>query len=300
MTQDGETPRDIPAEFPPQTGQLELPMAAWERLRRAREDAGKTVQQLAEETRIPRRMIETIESGDFSTLPKGPYAVGFARAMARALDLPDAPIAEEIRLQMRGGTQTVVYDAYEPVEPARIPSRVLAWTAALVAVAMIVGYGLWRGYGTDAVDMVGAAATTTTPNPAPADGARPAGPAPAPTNDAPLTVRASGDVWFGLNDETGRLVFERTLKAGETYIITAEQRGLTLRTGRPQNLRLVVGDRELPQLGPDDLLVRDVALTTAGLVARLREPTAAAAGTPRNADGATGGASPTPRPQTIY
>ena len=59
MTQDGETPVETPATDAQPTGQLELPMAAWERLRRAREDAGKTVPDLKVIEDVPRRLTGT-------------------------------------------------------------------------------------------------------------------------------------------------------------------------------------------------------------------------------------------------
>jgi cytoskeleton protein RodZ len=106
-------------------------------------------------------------------------------------------------------------------------------------------------------------------------------------------IRATGDVWFGLNDPaTGRLAFERTLRAGETYAVPEEQRGLLLRTGRAQNLRLVIGTRELPQLGNPDVLVRDIGLTSAALATRAA---GAAPGATTGAATAPAGATPAPQ-----
>ncbi len=277
MTDDESAPAPIQQ-------QLDLPVPAWERLRNAREAAGKTTQDLAEETRIPRRIIDAIETGNFGALPSGPYAVGFGRAIARAVGLPEAEIAEEIRNFSGRGSVRNESEIYEPVEASRLPPRMLAWTAAIIAIAMIVAFSIWRGYGSDATELAtntaapapGGEAATGTAAPANPGGAAPTS---VPADNAPLIVRASGEVWFGLNDANGRLVFERTLAAGESYALTPEQRGMSLRTGRPQHLRLVFGDRELPQLGEADTLVRDVALDTAGLATRL-----------------SGGAAPAPRP----
>lgn len=274
-------------DTPPVLQQLELPTTVWERLRRAREDAGKTTVEVAEETRIPRRMIEAIEAGDIAALPAGPYAVGFAKGIARALGLDEVAYADEVRALTSERSTFTPTEIYQPVEAGHIPSRTLAWTAAIVAVLMIIAYSIWRGYGSDPAEMAaqpGAEAAQTPGTPGSVASA-PAVTA-APLSDAaPLQIVAVSEVWFGLNDDTGRLVFERTLRAGERYAVPAEQRALTLRTGRPQALQLVVGDRTLPQLGPSDLLVKDVALDTAGLAARLAVPgtaaTPATAGPPR-------------------
>jgi cytoskeleton protein RodZ len=283
---------DIAPDTPPAVQQLELPTTVWERLRRAREDAGKSTVQIAEETRIPRRMIEAIEAGDIAALPTGPYAVGFAKGMARALGLDEVAYADEVRALTSERLTFTPTEIYQPVEAGHIPSRMLAWTAAIIALLLVIAYSIWRGYGSDPAEMATAAGAEAAQIPGTPDtSATAAAPATTPLNDsAPLQLVALSEVWFGLNDDTGRLVFYRTLRAGERYVVTPEQRGLTLRTIRPQALQLVVGDRTLPQLGPDDRLVKDVALDTAGLAARL-----AGSGTaPRVAATAGPAVAPTP------
>lgn len=242
------------------------PAHVGERLRIAREAAGLTVQQMAEQTRIPRRHVEAIEAADLAALPGGPYPVGFARALARTLGMDEVAAADDMRTLMAQYDRPAPYvpDLYQPTDSARIPPKALAWTAAAIAMALLIAYLLWRSFLGASPDLgVGAPATTVTA-PAQAQAA-----APAAAIAGALSVRASNDVWFGLNDASGRLVFERTLRGGESYVLTDEQRSLLLRTGRPQNLRLLVGTRELPQLGPDDVLVKDVALDARNITARL-------------------------------
>jgi cytoskeletal protein RodZ len=263
--------------------QQELPISVGDRLRQAREQAGLTTQEVADQTRIPRRHIEAIEGNRLSALPSGPYAVGFARAIARIVGFPEDEAASLMRSEMARGDHrhaSPMADQFEPVDSARIPPGRYAWTAAIIGLLLIGAYTVWRTMG-DAVPADESAANggTSTSTAQETASAAASGDAaePAAGLAGPLIVRASGDVWFGLNDPaTGRLVFERTLRAGENYAVTEEQRGLLLRTGRPQNLRLVVGNREVPQLGAADLLVRDVALTPTALAERAQANAAAA------------------------
>jgi cytoskeletal protein RodZ len=56
-------------------------------LRQAREAHGRTVDEIARQTRIHRRYLEAIEAGDASALPPGPYVPAFLREFARAVGL---------------------------------------------------------------------------------------------------------------------------------------------------------------------------------------------------------------------
>lgn len=248
-----------------------------EALRLARENKGMTLAEMADATRIPRRSIEAIEAGDYAALPAGPYGVGFGRAIARVVGMNEAQVAEGMRQQLALVRAPEIYTPaeFEPADANRLPPRLLVWTAVGIALALLAGYGLWIQQTRTAPERAAPAADVAAADGAPATAAAsPAAPAALPA-DAPVLVRASGDVWFGLNDANGRLVFERTLRAGEEYALTPEQRALTLRTGRAQNLRLVVGGRELPALGAPDVLVKDIGLDAASLTQRLSAPAAA-------------------------
>lgn len=255
-----------------------------ERLRFAREAMGKSLADIAAQTKVPLRLLEALDRGAVDELPVGPYASGFARSYARAVGLDENEVAEEVRARSKTQNAGIVsaLDHYEPADADRVPPTRLAWTAAVIAVLLIGGYILWRSLSGSPDVAVPVTETAANGSAAPAA----AGTAPIPVAaGAPVIVRASAEVWFGLNDATGRLAFERTLKAGESYAITPEQRAFTLRTGRPQSLRLVVGNRELPQLGPDDLLVKNVGLGAAALTARGNAPATAAAAAPAETQG---------------
>jgi len=54
----------------------------------ARKESGRSVDDIALETKIHRRYIEAIEAGDMNALPPGPYTKAFVREYARAVGLP--------------------------------------------------------------------------------------------------------------------------------------------------------------------------------------------------------------------
>ena len=125
------------------------PTTVGEELKSARARMGMSLSDLAAETRVPMRHLESIERSEFSALPGQTYTVGFVRSYARAVALDDIAIVNALRAELsRGGHER--YEAplqnYEPTDPARIPSKSLAWTATVVAVMVLAAYLVFRSY----------------------------------------------------------------------------------------------------------------------------------------------------------
>lgn len=267
-------------EVAPETGQVETTVGG--KLRAAREASGKSLVEIAAQTRVPLRMLDALERDAISELPPGPYAAGFARNFARAVGLNPQDIASEVLVFAQPVSTPSAYalDLFEPVATNRVPTRALAWTAAIIAVALFIAYMVWKSWLMipDASDERVATPVTTpaTPvNPA-AAATTAAGPAITVDPSTPVRIAASERVWFSLEDAQGRSQFDLTLEGGEFYTLRPAQRGLTLRTGRPQSLRILVGEARVPQLGANDALVSGVALDPASLMQRVNAPPVAA------------------------
>src|SRR5688572_17188163 len=108
-------------------------------LKAARVARGMSLEQVAAETRIPQRHLQTIESGDFSALPARTYAIGFARTYAKAVGLDDREVAELVRteLDMQESGPRHRAQGFEPGDPARVPSRALGWLSGLAVVLIL-------------------------------------------------------------------------------------------------------------------------------------------------------------------
>jgi cytoskeletal protein RodZ len=157
------------------------PMTVGEELKAARARMGMSLSDLAAETRVPMRHLESIERSEFSALPGHTYTVGFVRSYARALGLDDIEIVNALRAELSSGGHER-YEAplqnYEPTDPARVPSKTLAWTAAAVAALVLVAYLIFRSY---------ALAPTIAPQ-TPASA-----PTTVPTTNAPMPVPTVND-----------------------------------------------------------------------------------------------------------
>ncbi|AMU95617.1 XRE family transcriptional regulator [Sphingopyxis terrae subsp. terrae NBRC 15098] len=261
----------------PQQGELAITRTG-DRLRLAREAAGLSLADIATRTRVTQRHLQAIENSEFSELPGRTYVTGFARAYARALDLPEAEIAAELRRELDEDEYGArpLYEAYEPTDPARLPTARLTWTLVIVALLLVSAYGVWRFLSVEpdealiAAQNADADASEAPAAATPAAGTPKAGaPNAAVPANAPVVLTGLSEVWIGFDDATGKTENWRTLDAGETYEVPAayiEQ--FTLRTSRPQALKITVGGRDVGATGPADTLVKGISLKPADLVAR--------------------------------
>jgi transcriptional regulator with XRE-family HTH domain len=245
-----------------------------DRLRAAREARGLTLDEIASMTRVPTRHLQHIENGDWDSLPAVTYSVGFARAYASAVGLDGREIGSELRNQLGAPQSGAATAPYEPADPARVPPRSLAIIAAVIAVLLVAGYLLWRGSAVSEGDPQAEAAAVDTPiipqpqaMPAPA-GTRPAAPPPGAVT-GPVVLTASDDVWLRVSDG-GTTLVQKTLKAGESYQVPPTAQKPTLRVGRPDALRVAVGQTAIPQVGPSGQPIGNVSLLPADLAARLQ------------------------------
>lgn len=260
------------------------------RLRAAREAAGLTLTDIAGRTRVNARHLGAIERGDLADLPAAPYSVGFVKAYARAVGLDGAALGAEFRREWDlGGAPAAETVRYEPVDPTRLPSRMLAWTAALIALVIVVSYAVWRSgvmSGDTADRRAQAAAGTDAPRPAPPPAATATVP-PAPTPPVaaapatgPVLLTATQPAWIKVYERGGAVLFQGELTQGQTYEVPATAVDPLIRLGRAEALTVSVAGRPTAPLGPAGRTVKDVSLKAAALLARPAAPAAAPAATP--------------------
>lgn len=243
------------------------------KLRTAREAQGLSVQDVATRTRIAQRQLEAIERDDYSALPGIPYAVGFARAYARAVGLDEVAIAADVRHAVHNSDLgTSRYETFEPADPARVPSRVLAWTAAAIVIVLVAGFTIWRTQlltPPTQQEIAEGKADPAAAAPKPAVSAQPVVPA-----VQTVVFTANDDVWLRIYDEAGERLKDGLMKKGESFTLPATARNPMILTGRPQALTVTVGGKPIAPLGAPDRTISDVPVSAEALLARAA-PTAA-------------------------
>jgi len=228
--------------------------------------------EVAARTRIPLRHLQAIERGEHDGLPAMTYSVGFVKSYATMLGLDGQALSRAFREQM-GQERRAHFEpeAYEPVDPSRVPSRLLAMIALGVALLLGMGYLLLR-FESDSSDLAKLAADTPQENrPVAAKRPRPPSVAPSPQPaipTGPISIVADEDAWLKISERDGsQTYFLDVLKAGQSFSLPETAVDPILRTGRPQSIKLLIGATPLPPVAKPDTLVRDYSLKRDALLA---------------------------------
>lgn len=237
------------------------------RLKAGREKLGMSLADLAAKTRVPTRHLESIELSQFDALPGQTYTLGFARSYARAIDLDAVEIGNSLRAELaqsgHEGYQAPIQN-YEPADPARVPSKTLAWTAAGIAALLLAGYAIFRTMTFADVApspvkqvpqaIVSAPVTSNIGN--------------APINKGPVVLTATDNVWVKIYDADQKRLYEKEMVAGDSFTVPPQANRPMIVTGRPQALDLKVAGKAVAPLGPADVTIADVEISADKLLSR--------------------------------
>lgn len=246
--------------------QPELPTVG-ERLRAAREEKDLSLEDVAAQTRIPRRHLESIENAAWDDLPAPTYTIGFAKSYAGAVGLDRTEIGDQLREEMGGQRfSTNAADVFEPADPRRTMPRGLV-LGAIVAVVVLIAVMSWlnkRSLEEPTSADNAAVAQNTTPTSASAKPATPP-PAPAVVAQGPVVLTASAPVWLQVSEKGGPTLFSGTLQPNQTYIVPSTATAPVLKTGKPEALKVTVGTAVAPPVGPPATTIK-VSLLPADLM----------------------------------
>lgn len=258
----------------------ELPLEdVGQKLRRAREEKGLDLEQVAGETRISLRHLELIERGEFAELPARTYAIGFTRTYARVLGLDDEPLLDQLRAELSDGTErrASYTPSFEPGDPAKSPPPGVIWASVLAAIVLAAGayafYASRFAPGADPAlglpDSAPAAHQAGSAQQAEAGG-QDAGAAQLATStpdEVAFTALEDG-VWVSFYEAGGRRLEQKLMAAGERFVVPADARDPRIWTGRPDAFAITVGGQPVPKLAEDERVLRDIPITAEALRAR--------------------------------
>lgn len=250
-----------------------------DRLRAARTKAGLDLNDVATRTRVPLRHLQAIESGNYTALPAITYAVGFVKAYARTVGEDENQLASALRDELGEIRASAVYDApgYEDADPARMPSRMLAWTAAGLLALVAIGYGVWR------TEMVSdptpeSVVTTEEGNSSPDAGKAiptPSPPATVANASGQVTLTAREPVWVRIYDANEKVLFEKEMAKGERFDVPANANAPKIRTGRAELIDVTINGSAVAPLGAPERTIKDVGISAASLTSRASNTSAA-------------------------
>ena len=253
-------------------------------LAQARTKAKLDLAEVSARTRIPQRHLAAIEAGEYARLPSRTYAVGFSRTYARLLGLDERAVTEQVRLDLEAGDPQgpLRPDRFEPGDPARVPSRRLAWLSALAVVVLVAGaFTFYRTYFSPGLGPP----PLTAPTPTATQRATTSGsgsansvarvPGVAPRGPVVFTSLADG-TWVKFYDAAGKRLYEGQMARGQSFTVPGDAQGPQIWTGRPNAFAITVGGRPVAQLGDSEVVIRDVPVSAKALAARPPAPARAA------------------------
>lgn len=267
-------------------------------LRRERERRGDQLEYIAEYLRIRPSFLRALENSRYEEFPADAYVIGFLRSYAEFLGLNGKDAIDYYRHEMAGRRRKPTLAMPTPLSEGRSPT-VPIMIAAVIAVLLI--YIIWySNSGSDRATVsvpqpVPPQVSTETPHGASTTAASAytpmasstslgvsetqSGKATASTENATaanppphLLIKASQASWVLIADSKGTPLFDKVMKAGETYKVPDNIAGPTLTTGNGAGIVIVVDGVDMPKLSSAaSKIIRNVPLDADSLKNRTAE-----------------------------
>jgi cytoskeleton protein RodZ len=251
-------------------------ITAGERLRAAREAKKLSLEDIATQTRIPLRHLDSLEKSEWVKLPAQTYTIGFAKSYASAVGLDRNEIADDLRVEMGGQRPDSTYsEVFEPADPARTMPKWLVLGAVAAIVLLVVTLSWFNNRSLEPEQASTEIATAPAEQAAPTSSAPVQAPPAQPATAAgPVVLTATEPAWVQVTDQ-GNTLFSGELVPGQNFTVPQGATAPLLKAGKPEALRITVGTAVAPPVGPPGKVASKVSLVPADL---MRGGGAAAAG----------------------
>ena len=224
-------------------------MSIGESLAEARRQAGLSVAQVSQETRIRESIIRDIEQDDFSACGGDFYARGHIRGIAGVVGADPVPLVREYDAEHGPPGAIRAADVFEPSRPVKMRERRRSPSLSMivgVVLLAIIGFGVYR-----LVSDNGSAKPAAAPSHGVTASAKPSArstPSPTPTSDdVVIQLTANEDCWVQLTSSgDGTQIYMGVIQAGASMKWT-EKQAVDVRLGNPGGVILTVnGQRQNP------------------------------------------------------
>jgi cytoskeletal protein RodZ len=205
-------------------------------LAEARRQAGLTLTQVSERTRIRESIIRSIEQGDFSSCGGDFYARGHIRSIAAVVGTDPVPLIREYDEEHGAPGGMRAAQIFEPATPIRIrePRSLHLGRVLAVLVLAALGFGAYHLYTTHD-------ANSTASPPAKVHSNSAVTPKPA-VPVAVIRLTAAQDCWVGLNNPAGKSLYQGLILAGSTRT-WYEKKPVSMVIGNPPGVTLTVNGK---------------------------------------------------------
>ena len=230
-------------------------MTVGQSLAAARAEAGLSIEQVSERTRIRAAIISAMERDDFGSCGGDFYARAHLRDIARTIGADPAALVAEYDAEHEVDTGPSAAQVFEPERRSYVAHRGINWSAMMaVAIAAVLAFGLYQvvrnsgGGGTPVAENTSPTATVSAPAILP--------PTSSATTPPPYVAQAPRGVtvvlktnpgqtsWISATGAKGKVLFEGLLKNGQTKTLT-DPTQLKFTIGNAGAVLLTVNGRDI-------------------------------------------------------
>jgi cytoskeletal protein RodZ len=230
-------------------GDVEAGVSIGESLAEARRQAGLSVTEVSQQTRVRESIIRDIEQDDFSQCGGDFYARGPIRSIAGVVGADPVPLIRAYDTEHGSPGSMRAADVFEPSRPVKMRERRrgpgLGMIVGVVLLA-IIGFGAYRLVSDNGPAKPVAAPTHQVT--ASAKASARSTPSPTPTvDDVVIKLTATEDCWVQLTSSSdGAQLYMGVIQAGASMKWT-EKQAVAVRLGNPGGVILTVnGQRQNP------------------------------------------------------
>jgi cytoskeletal protein RodZ len=224
-----------------------------ETLADARRQAGLTITQVSQQTRIRESIVRSIEQGDFSPCGGDFYARGHVRSIASVVGVDPGPLIKEYDAAHGPPGSMSAADVFEPATPIRIrePRRSFGLGKVMVVVLLaVIGYGAYYFVSTRAAHTPVTPAATVRPDASskPTVKATVTPARQSSRSEAVIRLVAVKNCYVALT-ASGKRLYSGTVLAGQTKT-WRERQVVSMTLGNPGGVVLTVnGVKQTPNPG---------------------------------------------------
>jgi len=211
----------------------------------ARQQAGLTITEVSQQTRIRESIIRDIEQDDFSACGGDFYARGHIRSIAGAVFLDPEPLVMEYDVQHGPLGAMRAAEVFEPSTPIKMHERRSPSLSVIVVVVLlaIIGFSVYHlvsSHNTPARAAATVPRVTHSAKPKPSTSPSPKPSATSNPDDVIIQLTAAESCWVELTSSTdGTQIYMGTIPAGGAMTWT-EKQAVKMTLGNPSGIVLTV------------------------------------------------------------
>lgn len=263
----------------------------------ARENRNITIRQASQSLHIRQLYISCIESGDLDALPGHVYRIGFIKTYAHYLNLDAIQILKDLNLLEEITPDYSSFNYSIPVEHQKRPNlKLILGATTFLFVSGVTLYvtnnarlhedptplseTVVEDFKTPVLPEIQTPSAESISPEENTTATISASPIPSAGSDqilepssSSIRIIATKDAWVQVTDDSGKAIYVRLMRAGESYTLPDNDKAYHLNTGNGGGIKLAIGNKTTLPVGEDGKVIRNIDLSKDSVEKLLTEDT---------------------------